>query len=99
MKHTVCCVSLAICNLVCASVWANAPTADATVHPAPVDHQQLLQNKADQIVKKCVAKAMLIRDERICESKKSTIVACLVEELKTKDIDKAQQVCERNYIL
>ncbi|MEY4449053.1 MAG: hypothetical protein RLZZ433_2068 [Pseudomonadota bacterium] len=42
---------------------------------------------------------MLIRDERICESKKSAITACLAEEVKTKDIDKAQQVCERNYIL
>ncbi|MEY4317065.1 MAG: hypothetical protein RI902_873 [Pseudomonadota bacterium] len=99
MKHTVCCVSLAIFNLVCASVWAAAPTTDATVHPAPVDQHQLLQNKAEQIVKKCVAKAMLIRDERICESKKTAITACLAEEVKTKDIDKAQQVCERNYIL
>jgi hypothetical protein len=58
-----------------------------------------LQNKADQIVRKCVAKAMLIREERVCEAKKSAIVVCLSEEIKTKDIDKAQQICERNYIL
>jgi len=60
---------------------------------------QLLQNKADQIVKKCVAKAMLIREERVCEAKKSAILFCLGEEIKTKDIDKAQQICERNYVL
>jgi hypothetical protein len=99
MKHTVCCVSLAICNLLCAPVWAVSPSPDASGHTAPVDQTSLIQNKADQIVKKCVAKVMLIREERICDSKKSVIVACLMEELKTKDIDKAQQVCERNYIL
>ena len=99
MKHTVCTFSLAIGVLFCSAVGATAPTADATVHPTPVDQHQLLQNKAEQIVKKCVAKAMLIRDERICESKKTAITACLAEEVKTKDIDKAQQVCERNYIL
>jgi len=60
---------------------------------------QLLQNKADQIVRKCVAKAMLIREERVCEAKKSAILFCLGEEIKTKDIDRAQQICERNYVL
>lgn len=99
MKHTICYVTLTIfCTLVYGPVWAAGP-APETVGASLPETLQILQNKAEHIVRKCVAKAMLIREERVCESKKSAITACLVEEIKTKDMDKALQVCERNYIL
>lgn len=99
MKHTICHVTLTLCCLlVCRPVWAAGPAPEAAGSSVP-ETLQILQNKAEHIVRKCVAKAMLIREERVCESKKSAITACLVEEIKTKDMDKALQVCERNYIL
>jgi hypothetical protein len=98
MKQTICSISLATSLLCCGLVWAAGPNADTTAQPTP-EQLQLLQNKADQIVKRCVAKAMLIREERVCEAKKSAILFCLSEESKTKDIDKALQICERNYVL
>jgi hypothetical protein len=59
----------------------------------------LVEHKAQLIVKKCVEKAKEIREERICESKKEAIKMCLHDEVKTKDIDKAQKSCEHLYIL
>lgn len=99
MKHTICHITFTIfCVLKCSPVWAAGPATEAVGSPVP-ETFQILQNKADQVVRKCVAKAMLIREERVCESKKSAITACLIEETKTKDIDKALLVCERTYIL
>jgi hypothetical protein len=59
----------------------------------------LIEHKAQLIVRKCVEKAREIREERICESKKEAIKLCLNDELKTKDVDKAQKNCERSFIL
>jgi hypothetical protein len=100
MKHTLGSFLLTAFSLFSGAVLAAGQPSEAAPQPAPEPVPlQVLQNKAEQIVKKCVAKAMLIREERVCESKKSAITACLVEEVKNKDLEKAQQVCERNYIL
>ena len=60
---------------------------------------ELIEQRTHLIVKKCVGKSREIREERICESKKEIIKACLHDESKTKDIDKAQKACEHLYIL
>ena len=60
---------------------------------------ELIEQRTNLIVKKCVGKSREIREERICESKKEIIKACLHDESKTKDIDKAQKACEHLYIL
>lgn len=59
----------------------------------------LIEHRTQLIIKKCVEKAKEIREERVCESKKEVIKICLHDELKTKDIDKAQKSCEHLYIL
>jgi hypothetical protein len=58
-----------------------------------------VEQRASQIVKKCVSKAQEIRQERVCESKKKALELCLQEELKTKDMDKSQARCEHLFIL
>ena len=58
-----------------------------------------VEQRASQIVKKCVSKAQEIRQERICESKKKALELCLQDELKTKDMDKSQARCEHLFIL
>jgi hypothetical protein len=69
--------------------------ASSDPNAVPYDVEQ----RASQIVKKCVSKAQEIRQERICESKKKALELCLQDELKTKDMDKSQARCEHLFIL
>jgi hypothetical protein len=69
----------------------------ASRDPNAVPHD--VEQRASQIVKKCVSKAQEIRQERICESKKKALELCLQDELKTKDMDKSQARCEHLFIL
>lgn len=100
MKLILCSFGFALGCCFDAFAGGSGHTAETAVKQQSENAQiEALHNRADQIVKKCVAKVALIREERVCESKKSAIVACLVEEVKNKDIDRAHQICERNYIL
>ena len=100
MKHTLGTFLLAAFSLFSGAVLASGQPSEAAPQPVPEPVPlQVLQNKAEQIVKKCVAKAMLIREERVCESKKSAITACLQLEVKTKEMDVAVRICERNFVI
>ena len=98
MKQFICYWLVLFGTLTCEVGRTAGPTADVAGQPTS-EQLQILQTKAEQIVKKCVAKAMLIREERVCEAKKNAIFACLMDETKSKDLERAYQICERNYIL
>ena len=62
--------------------------------PQIMSYKPAVARKAEIIFRKCIQKARLTKEERLCESMKEAIHECLSSEVK-RDESKAQGICEK----
>lgn len=72
--------------------------ASANEHAAPVEKPVDPKVAAEEIFKKCMSRAKLIRDEQVCKARKPSIEQCMDKESKAKDAKAARTKCELMYL-
>jgi len=74
----------------CTHVLASEPAAPAK----PVDPKLV----SEDIFKKCMSHAKMMRDEQVCKARKASIEQCVDKESKAKDAKAAKAKCETLYL-
>lgn len=77
-------------NGFCANVMANEPSAPAK----PIDPKAV----SEEIFKKCMSHAKMMRDEQVCKARKPSIEQCVDKESQAKDAKAAKAKCETLFL-
>lgn len=77
-------------NCLCTNVWSS----DHAAPTKPVDPKLV----SEEIFKKCMSHAKMMRDEQVCKARKPSIEQCVENESKAKDAKAAKAKCETLFL-